>query len=330
LFDYEREVIKNVPTENINRSPEAVGQVAVKNMEKGKNVRSIAHKKSLMTILKPYLFILPAFAFFAVFLFYPFIRTIFLSLFLTSSVGEARVFEGLGNYLDLFSSPDYLTIMLNTLIFSVVVIVGAMLVGFVTANLANIKGKMFGFFAVIFAAPIAVSTVSFSIVFSKMFEPTFGIINSIFHTNIQWFLDPNIALYSVAFVTVWMMSGSNFLFIHAGLKNVPASLIESAEIDGATGLKKIFYITIPCVSPILFFVLITNVIAAFQAFTQINVITQGGPGTATDIMVYNIYRDAFFNFRFGSAAAQSIVLFLIILVFTLIQFKNEKRMVHYV
>lgn len=329
-MDSEREVVKKMPTGEMEQLAQVDGHKTAKIRVQSRNISGITRLGRILTVIKPYLFILPAFAFFAAFLFFPFFRTVYLSLFLTSSDGDARVFNGLGNYIDLFTSPDYLTIMLNTLIFSVIVIIGAILVGFITANLANIKGRMFGFFSVVFAAPIAVASGSFSIVFSKMFEPAFGIINSIFHTSIQWFLDPNIALYSVAIVTIWMMSGTNFLFIHAGLKNVPASLLESAEIDGATGLKKIFYITIPCVSPILFFVLITDVIAAFQAFTQINVITQGGPGNATDIMVYNIYRDAFFNFRFGSAAAQSVVLFLIILVFTLIQFKNEKRMVHYV
>lgn len=289
----------------------------------------ISSGKRLLQALKPYLFIAPAGIIFIVFLFYPFLHTIYLSLFLTDNSGKARVFRGFENYIQLFSSPDYLKVVINTLSFSALTIFGSIGIGFIAANLANMKGKLFSALTIFFAVPIAVSTVSFALVFSKMFDPAFGIVDKLLHVQIKWFIDPNTALFSVALITVWMMSGSNFLYISAGLKNVPDSLLESAEIDGANGLDKLIHITIPSVSPILFFVFITDVIAAFQAFTQINVITQGGPGDATNIMVYNIYRDAFFNFRFGSAAAQSVVLFLIMLIVTLLQFKNEKRMVHY-
>lgn len=285
--------------------------------------------KPLLSVLAPYLFIAPALAFFGVFLFFPFVRTVYLSLFLTNNVGEARVFKGLGNYIRLFSSPDYLLVLRNTVVFAVIVIVGAMALGFVTANLANIKGKPFSAFAIFFTMPISAAAGSFALLFGKMFDPTTGIVNRLLHTNIRWFGDPHIALYTLAVITVWLLSGANFLYMHAGLKNIDKSILESAEIDGATGLTRLFRITVPCLSPILFFVLITDIIAAFQSFTQINVITQGGPGNATNVMVYGIYRDAFFNFRFGPAAAQSVVLFLIILGITLVQFKNEKRMVHY-
>lgn len=286
-------------------------------------------RKSLLKILTPYLFILPACVCFGFFTFFPFFRTVYLSLFLTDNQGGARVFRGLKNYLSLLESADYRTVMLNTVIFAAIVIVGAMLAGFVTANLANIHGRPFRIFPILFTMPIAAAAGSFALLFEKMFDPNMGIVNKLLHLNILWFSDPQIALYSMAGITIWLLSGSNFLYMHAGLRNIPKEILESAEIDGAKGLVKLFYIVIPCLSPILFFVLITDIIAAFQSFTQINVITQGGPGNATNIIVYNIYRNAFFDFRFGPAAAQSVILFLIILIITLIQFKNEKRMVHY-
>lgn len=277
----------------------------------------------------PYLFLLPALCYFAVFLFYPFFHTLFLSLFLTNNLGEAKVFRGLTNYIRLFQSADYRAVILNTLIFSFLVIFGSMLFGFVTANLANVRGRAFHGYQIIFAMPLAVSTVSFSVVFSKMFDPNMGIVNKLLRVNVQWFLDPRVALYSVALITVWMLSGSNFLYLYAALRGVPAELLESAQIDGAGALQRVLHISIPSISPILFFVLVTDITQAFQAFSQINVITQGGPANATDIMVYNIYRDAFFNFSFGSASAQSVVLFLIILAVTAVQFRSERRMVHY-
>jgi ABC-type sugar transport systems, permease components len=286
-------------------------------------------RKPLLKTLTPYLFLTPACLGFVVFTFFPFFRTIYLSLFLTNSVGQAKAFRGMQNYSNLFQSADYRTVLLNTVILAAIVIVGAMVLGFITANLANIHSKPFRMFPILFTMPIAASAGSFALLFEKMFDPNMGVINRLFHLDVLWFSDPNVALYTVAIITVWMLSGSNFLYMHAGLRNIPKEILESAEIEGATGLKKLIYIEIPCLSPILFFVLITDIMAAFQVFTQINVITQGGPGNATNVMVYSIYRDAFFNFRFGPAAAQSVILFLIILIITLIQFKNEKRMVNY-
>ncbi|HCB91530.1 MAG TPA: glycerol-3-phosphate ABC transporter permease [Ruminococcaceae bacterium] len=294
------------------------------------SARTSSHgEKKWVKLLTPYLFLAPASLCFAVFLFFPFLRTIYLSLFLTNNEGYARVFRGIKNYVTLFTSPDYRKVMGNTLVFALIVIVGSMALGFLTANLANGRGRAFRIFPIVFTMPIAAAAGSFALLFQKMFDPNNGVVNKLLQVNTRWFQDPNIALYSMAVITIWLMSGSNFLYLHAGLRNIPKSILESAEIDGAGGFTKLFRITVPCLSPMLFFVLITDIIAAFQSFTQINVITQGGPGNATNIMVYNIYRDAFFNFRFGPAAAQSIVLFLIILVITLIQFKNEKRMVFY-
>lgn len=297
--------------------------------EKEKSTGKSLWQGSRLAVLTPYFLIAPAFAGFLVFLFYPFVHTIYLSFFLTNSVGEARVFRGVENYIRMFTSVDYLKVLENTFVFALIVIVGSLVSGFITANLSNTKGRAFSFFAILFTMPMAAATGSFSLVFKKMFDPTTGIVNKLLHFHVKWFLDPRIALFSMAFITIWMLSGTNFLYIHAGLRNIDKSILESAELDGAKGLTKLFFIVIPSISPILFFVLITDVAAAFQSFTQINIITAGGPGDATNVMVYSIYRDAFFNFRFGPAAAQSVVLFLIILAITLVQFKNEKRLVHY-
>lgn len=286
-------------------------------------------RKKWTKFLFPYLCLLPAFLCFAVFQFFPFFRTLYLSFFLTDSEGRAKAFRGLKNFTMLFLSENYRQVMQNTFLFAGIVIVFSLFLGFLTANLANIKGRGFRMFPMLFTMPVAAAAGSVSLLFEKMFDPTMGIVNKLLHTDIRWFSDPNIALYTVAAITVWMMSGSNFLYLYAGLKNVPKELLESTEIDGAGGFVKIFHIALPCLSPMVFFVLITDIIAAFQAFTQVQVITQGGPGNATSVMVYSIYRDAFFNFRFGPAAAQSVLLFAIIFVITLIQFKNEKRMVHY-
>lgn len=278
---------------------------------------------------EPYLYLLPAGVCFALFLYYPFFKTVFLSLFITNRVGLAKIFVGLGNYIELFGSQEYRTVLLNTLILSAIVIVFSIFFGFVTASLASVRGKAFKPFTYVFSIPLAVASASTALVFEKMLSPGTGIVDRLLNRNIEWFTDPRFALLTVGILTVWLQLGVNFIFINAALRNVPQELYESASIDGAGGLSKMLHITLPNISPILFFVSIMNVISAFQSFAQVNVITQGGPGDSTNVMVFNIYRDAFFNFKFGYAAAQSVILFLIILVITLIQFKNEKRLVNY-
>lgn len=293
------------------------------------NTKENILKSAAIRKIVPYLYLLPAFLSFAVFLFYPFFKTIALSFCITNNLGKAKAFVGVRNYIRLFTMHNFWGILVTTFKFAVMVIVISMIFGFITANLANIKGKAFKPFLIIFSVPLAAASSGIALVFQKMFDPSSGIINKLFHTDLKWFQDPKLALPMVAIVTVWMMSGTNFVFLSAGLKGISESLYESAEIDGAGSLSKLIHITIPGLSPILFFVLTLNIISAFQAFAQINVMTHGGPGDATNVVVFSIYRDAFFNFRFDFAAAQSVILFIIILVITLVQFKNEGKMVHY-
>lgn len=120
-----------------------------------------------------------------------------------------------------------------------------------------------------------------------------------------------------------------FLYFSAGLGNIDESIYERASVDGANGIQKFFRLTLPGLSPIMFYTLVVNIIQAFQSFGQIKILTAGGPGESTNVIVYSIYRDAFFNYKFGSAAAQSVVLFLIIMALTLVMFRIEKKGVKY-
>ena len=216
--------------------------------------------RRLLNLCEPYLFLLPALVCFAVFLYYPFFKTIFLSFFNTDSMGEAKAFVGLQNYITLFTEHGYMKTMGTTFRFALMVIVLSMLCGFVTANLANIKSAAFKPFRLIFSMPVAVASSAVALIFQKMFDPASGIVNKLLHTDSKWFLDPALALPLTAFVTVWMMSGTNFIFLTSGLKNIPRSIYESAEIDGANSFQKLVYITLPGLSPILFFVLTLNII----------------------------------------------------------------------
>lgn len=279
--------------------------------------------------ITPYFYLIPCMLVFAVFLFYPFFKTIFLSLFLTDKMGQAKIFVGLQNYMDLLASESFRNSLKVTLIFVVIVVVGGMLLGLIAAVLCNKAFPGIRFFSTSYALPMAIASSSAAMVFQIMLHPTVGIVNKLLGLDINWLNDPDTALYCVAILTAWLNSGINFLYFSAGLGNIDESIYERASVDGANGIQKFFRLTLPGLSPIMFYTLVVNIIQAFQSFGQIKILTAGGPGESTNVIVYSIYRDAFFNYKFGSAAAQSVVLFLIIMVLTLVMFKIEKKGVKY-
>lgn len=291
-----------------------------------------AKKKTLTknkNSISAYFYILPAMLVFTVFLFYPFIKTIYLSFFKTNNRGEAKLFVGLGNYIELLSSPSFQNSIKVTVIFMLIVVAGSMALGLLTAMLCNKAFPGIRAFSVAYALPMAIASSSASLVFKIMLQPTVGIVNKILQTQINWTTDPRFALICVAVLTAWLNSGINFLYFSAGLSSIDETIYERASVDGANGFQKFFRLTLPGLGPILFYTLVVNVIQAFQSFGQIKILTQGGPSESTNVIVYSIYRDAFFNYRFGSASAQSIILFVIIMCLTLVMFKIEKKGVKY-
>ncbi|MDR3595389.1 sugar ABC transporter permease [Clostridium sp.] len=285
--------------------------------------------KSLLKKVEPYLYLIPCFLGFLVFVFYPFIKTIFLSFNVTNTTGESVEFVGFDNYKELLSSPDFISSIGITFKFVFMTAIPAIAIGLALALLANKKLKGSKVYEVMFAMPMAVSSAAAAILWMLLFHPSIGIINYMLKSQIGWLTDEKIALFSVSLVTVWLNIGINFIFILTGLKNIPDELNESAQIDGAKMGRKFFRLTIPLISPTLFFVVFINMINSFQAFGQIKLLTLGGPANSTNVIVYEIYREAFFNNRFETACAESIILFFIILVITLIQLKFEKKGVYY-
>mgnify|MGYP002517510896 FL=1 len=284
---------------------------------------------SLLKKAGPYGYILPALLVFAVFLFYPFFKTIYLSLYKTNKMGQAKLFVGLGNYTDLFRSGSFFNSLTVTLIFVVIVVSASMALGLLAAMLCNRAFPGIRVFSTAYALPMAIASSSAALIFKIMLHPSIGIVNKLLGLDINWVNDPRYALVCVALLTAWLNSGINFLYFSAGLGNIDESIYERASVDGAGALQKFFRLTLPGLSPIMFYTVVVNIIQAFQAFGQVKILTKGGPGESTNLIVYSIYRDAFFNYRFGSAAAQSVILFAIIMVLTLIMFKVEKKGVSY-
>lgn len=277
----------------------------------------------------PYFYLIPSLLVFGVFLFYPFFKTVYLSLYKTNKMGQAKLFVGLGNYKELLSSPSFLNSLKVTLIFVLIVVVGSMFLGLVAAVLCNKAFPGIRFFSTAYALPMAIASSSAAMIFQIMLHPSVGIVNKLLGLDINWLNDPKTALYCVAILTAWLNSGINFLYFSAGLGNIDETIYERASVDGASGIQQFFSLTLPGLSPIMFYTLVVNIIQAFQSFGQIKILTEGGPNESTNVIVYSIYRDAFFNYRFGSAAAQSVILFIIIMLITLVMFRMEKKGVIY-
>ena len=277
----------------------------------------------------PYCYLIPCMLVFAIFLFYPFFKTIYLSLFLTDRMGQAKIFVGMQNYIDLLTSESFRQSLQVTLIFVVIVVIGGMLLGLIAAVLCNKAFPGIRAFSTAYALPMAIASSSAAMIFQIMLHPTVGIVNKLTGLDINWLNDPDTALVCVAILTAWLNSGINFLYFSAGLGNIDGTIYERASIDGASSVQQFFSLTLPGLSPIMFYTLVVNIIQAFQSFGQIKILTEGGPDEATNVIVYSIYRDAFFNYRFGSAAAQSVILFIIIMIITLIMFRLEKKGVSY-
>lgn len=286
-------------------------------------------KIKLIRKIEPFLYLTPAFAVFMVFVFYPFVKTIILSLSQTNLRGEIKSFVGLENFIELFQSPDFYNSIIVTFKFVLLVAAPSVMIGFILALLANNKLKGNRVYELMFSLPMAIASAPAAAIWTMIFHPTNGILNFVLGQEIGWLTDSRYALVSVAVVTIWLNLGLNFIFLTTGLRNIPTELLESSAIDGANFFHKLKNIIIPMVSPQMFLVIFMNLINAFQAFGQIKLLTQGGPGDSTNVLVHSIYREAFFNGRFETACTQALVLFAIMMIVTLLQFKFEKKGVHY-
>lgn len=181
--------------------------------------------------------------------------------------------------------------------------------------------------------PVVTSSVSVGVIWMWILNGDFGILNQ-FLANFgingpQWLTDTSLVMVSIALLSVWWQLGFNMVIFLAGLQGISTSYYEAAEIDGASKFQKFKHITLPLISPTTFFVTIMAIISSFQMFDQALVITGGGPAKASYTLVFHIYETAFMNFRMGEGSAAAMILFVIILIFTLIQFKLSKRWVHY-
>lgn len=293
----------------------------------------VKRKERIKNFLKGIMFLLPSIILFGVFLFYPLLRTIYLSFFLTDASGETTVFIGWENYINLFTSPIFLQSIKSTFLFVLYTVPITVIVALFLAVIANEKLKGVGIFRTLYSSTMGISVAAASVFWLYLFHPSIGLLNILLEgiglKEIGWLTDPTWALIGISITTIWMNIGFTFLILLGGLQSIDSHLYESADIDGAGYFYKLWRITIPMLSPTLFFVVTVTIINAFQTFGQIDILTQGGPVNSTNLIVYSIYREAFVNYKFGSASAQAVLLFLLILIMTFLQFRIGERRVHY-
>lgn len=279
------------------------------------------------------LFLLPTLIGLGVFTIYPAIHSVYLSFHSVAPFSSELFYAGTENYTELFSSPEYWQSLKASCLFALFTVPPGLVISLIIAVLLDAQPYVKTMLRTIFLLPVGISTAMAAMLWVFLFNPTAGYLNYFLATvgvnGPSWLADPAWALPAVSIATIWKAIGFNVIFLLAALTGVPKELQEAALIDGAGPFRRFWNITLPMISPTLFFITVVSVIHTFEGFGQIHILTQGGPANATNVLVYNLYRDAFQNFRTGYASAQAIVLFVIILIATLIQFGVGRRRVHY-
>jgi sn-glycerol 3-phosphate transport system permease protein len=279
-------------------------------------------------------FLAPSVLVFALFLVYPLGRTFYLSLHGNDIVGRPSRFVGLGHFQEMLSA-EFVQVLLTTVLFTLGVVIPGVLGALAVVLLLEARIRAQRFFRSAFALPFAFSVASASVVFAVFYNPTSGVLNGLLYRlgleGVPWLTSPDYALVSICITTVWMNLGYGVLVLAAGMGSIPRDVTEAARIDGATGWRLAKDVLIPMLSPQLFFLVVISTINALQGFGQIHILTDGGPVGSTTTLVYSIFQYAFAygTSDFGRASAQAIVLLLIVLVCTAVQFGVIERRVHY-
>ncbi len=281
----------------------------------------------------PYLLVAPQIIITLVFFIWPAFMALYQSVLRQDPFGLSTVFVGLENFKDIFTDPIYLNSIQVTIVFSFSVAAIAMSIALLLAVMADRAIRGATTYKTFIIWPYAIAPVAAAVLWYFLFNPTVGMISFFLKAiGIDWnfTLNGRQAMLLVIIAAAWREISYNFLFFLAGLQAIPKSFIEAAAIDGASPRKRFWTISFPLLSPTVFFLLVMNIVYAFfDTFGVIHAITEGGPNEATNIMVFKIYRDSFQSLDYGGSAAQSVILMIIVISLTVIQFRYIERKVHY-
>jgi sn-glycerol 3-phosphate transport system permease protein len=283
--------------------------------------------------LLPWLLLAPQLAITLIFFYWPAAQAFRQSLFKEDAFGLKTTFVGLGNFRRVLSDPNYLNALQVTAVFSVLVAFGALAVALFLAVQAEkvVRGR--GLYRTLMIWPYAVAPAIAGMLWLFMFNPTFGTLSvPLKALGLDWnpLLNSGQAMALVVAAATWKQISYNFLFFVAGLQAIPRALLEAAAIDGASRRHAFWTIVFPLLAPTTFFLLVVNTVyALFDTFGIIHAVTGGGPGKATETLVYKVYNDGFVNLIVGSSAAQSVILMVLVIALSVVQFRFIERRVHY-
>jgi sn-glycerol 3-phosphate transport system permease protein len=281
----------------------------------------------------PYALVAPQIAITIIFFFWPAAQAVWYSFQLQDAFGLRSQFVGLQNFAQLFADGNYLASFKVTAVFSVLVAFFGLAISLVLAAMADrvLRGAMA--YKTLLIWPYAVAPAIAGVLWAFLFAPSIGIITYAlrgFGIDWNWIINDNQALLLVVIASIWNQISYNFLFFLAGLQSIPKSLIEAAAIDGAGPTRRFWSIVFPLLSPTTFFLLVVNIVYAFfSTFGIIDATTQGGPGQATQILVYKVYHDGVKAADLGGSSAQSVILMFIVIALTVVQFRFIERKVQY-
>lgn len=278
---------------------------------------------------EPLLYLLPALFFFLLFTYYPFIKTVFNSFFLTNFMGVRKEFVGLENYIRILQDKEFLAAVKNTFIYVIASVPLSVFIALLLAIIANRKTRTSPIYETMFALPMAMSSSVCAMIFELIYNPSLGILNEILHTNISWLTDSRFTIYSISFISVWMNIGFNFLFLLAAVRNVPADLLEAADMEGANFFQRSFKIILPIVSPTVFFLIINSLARSMMMSGLVIILSDGGRSGNASTMISYMYTQSVNSQNYNNGYAAAIIAFLITFVLMLISFKFEKKFVHY-
>ncbi|MBQ8951225.1 MAG: sugar ABC transporter permease [Eubacterium sp.] len=278
-----------------------------------------------------WIFILPTMLGLIILNIYPMIQTVIQSFYKTGDFGKGNIFVGLKNYQKVFGDGEIWQALWNTIKYALVEVPISVVLGLLLAVLLNKKMKGRGVFRTIFFLPMVVAPAAIAMVWKWLYNSNFGLINNIFHIKVNWISNPNIAIFSIAVIGIWSVIGYNMVLFLAGLQSVPRDYYEAASLDGATGWQQLTRITIPLISPTIFFVVVTRVIGAMQVFDLIYMLIDlNNPAwKKTETLVSLFYKYSFEQSKKGYGAVVVVLLLAVIMVLTVIQLNGQKKWVHY-
>lgn len=278
-----------------------------------------------------WMFVLPTVIGLAILNFYPMIHTIYQSFFKTGDFGKGNIFVGLANYKKVFGDSEVWQALWNTVKYAIVEVPFSIIIALVLAALIHQKLPGYKVFRTIYFLPMVVAPAAIAMVWKWLFNTQFGLLNNILPFNVNWISDPKVAIYSIAIIGIWSVIGYNVVLFLAGLQEVPKDYYEAAALDGASGIQQFRYITLPMISPTIFFVVVTRVISTMQVFDLIYmIIDYNNPALKkTQSLVYLFYHYSFDQGNKGLGSTVIVLLLAVILGLTVIQLEGQKRWVYY-